>query len=86
MLVKLIVNPGSNEYPSLFTSDIPVEGSEVEVSNDLGAKLIRRKHGIDVTPPRAPAIAEEVSEVEADASAADGFAETRKQNKSKASK
>lgn len=50
MLVKLLTNLGSHDYP-----DSPyLEGEEREVSGALAEKLLRNKHAIDVTPTPKP--------------------------------
>ncbi len=84
MICKLLVNPGSNDYPDLFAEvqDIPVEGQEVNVPDSMGAKLIRNGHAIDITPP--PKAVKKPSQEES--SEADQFAKLRTENKSTTSK
>lgn len=47
MKVRLLCNLGTNDFPHTPFK----EGEEPEVADDLGAKLVRAKLAIDITPP-----------------------------------
>jgi hypothetical protein len=57
MFVNINTNLGTNDYPE--TSFL--EGEVHEVSDDLGRKLVARKHASEVVPPQSaqkPKVAE----------------------------
>ena len=52
MLVKLLTNLGSNDFPGMPFLD----GEKHDVSDEVGAKLVRLRLATDVTPPPKPAV------------------------------
>ena len=83
MKVKLLTNLGSNDFPGFPFLD----GDEHEVTDELGAKLVRLKLAVEILPPPAkpapPPVAEAVKAEQPkviEAAKADKFSDMRAEN------
>ncbi len=82
MVVQLLTNLGSNDFPGYPFKD----GETHEVTDLFGAKLVRLKLAVDVTPAPKAAEPKEATGPEEEAPKADKFAEVRKSHKPASSK
>lgn len=50
MRIKALTNFGGNDYP-----DLPLqEGEEADVSDEIGSRIVARKHAVEVPAPPKP--------------------------------